>query len=192
MKKIVCLLVMMFVLILTGCGSKEESKNKNEEKYSGLPDVIETCPDCVYNYSKEYVKFSPNRKSTLSTSDYKINWKDVVKESGHNNFLGFKLNSSDEVVKAYVCGIKDNIPFCLEGSLDDMNGGNESDRIEIYNHNIEVFKSICNSSDDCYVGDRYALINGDISIHFDIDGSVSITEDSSICSVTNGGAGKCY
>ena len=209
MKKILCLFIMAFALVLTGCGSKEESKNKNEEKYSDLPDVIETCLGCVYVYTSNHIRFLPNNQTKLYEDDYYTNWKDVVKESGYNTFLGLVLDSKNNVEKAYVCGLENNIPFCLEGSLSDYYDGNKSIRDEIFNKNFEVLKMLCDASSSCVIEDTMEDVFNDVPSSYVVEdtmdasfrgniksrilhnGQAHITDGNSSCSVYESGFAVC-
>ena len=57
--------------------------------------------------------------SVLTSSDYYENYEDVITASGKNFFLGLKLNGSNQIEKAYACGLYNGtIPFCIEGYSD--------------------------------------------------------------------------
>ena len=43
---------------------------------------------------------------------------ELIATTGKNYFLGVKLNNNNEVTNAYACGVKDNEPFCIEGTSD--------------------------------------------------------------------------
>ena len=66
-----------------------------------------------------YTTWNTNSETpTQITSGYSENYNDIVTSSGKNYFLGVKLNSNNEVTNAYACGVKDNVPFCIEGTSD--------------------------------------------------------------------------
>ena len=90
--------------------------------------VIESCPGCVYTYTTNELIYNGTEYTTykndgttytntiLTPTQYKTNYQDVVTESGKNYFLGLKLDNLGTIEKAYACGIKDGIPFCIEGT----------------------------------------------------------------------------
>ena len=99
---------------------------------------IASCPDCKFMY---YVA-DPDDESTWKwttwnmggydetndesyaltptqiTSGLYDNYEELIEATGKNYFLGVKLNSNNEVTNAYACGVKDNVPFCIEGTSD--------------------------------------------------------------------------
>lgn len=91
-------------------------------KAQGIPPKMsDMCPGCKYIYTKTTFQYGSGATALDSTlqSELKDNWEDVVTASGKKKFLGVKVNSSTNVVeKAYACGIKDGVPFCIEGSKD--------------------------------------------------------------------------
>ena len=85
------------------------------------------CPDCVFAYNTTGFWTTWNNKnqppSVLTSSDYYENYEDVITASGKNYFLGLKLNGSNQIEKAYACGLYNDItPFCIEGSLYQASG----------------------------------------------------------------------
>ena len=85
----------------------------------------EMCPGCVFAYPKAPNGYmttwnTENQTPTvLTSSDYEENYEDVITSSGKNFFLGLKLNGSNQIEEAYVCGLyNDETPFCIEGSTD--------------------------------------------------------------------------
>jgi len=99
--------------------------------------TIESCPDCKFMYyadpedittvkwttwnmglwddaNGEYVHQTP----TQITSGLYDNYEELIATTGKNYFLGVKLNNNNEVTNAYACGVKDNEPFCIEGTSD--------------------------------------------------------------------------
>lgn len=85
--------------------------------------IIESCPDCKFIYSTNtmYTTWNTsNQTPTVLTSGLLDSYIDVVESSSKNYFLGVKLNSNNEVTNAYSCGIKDDVPFCIEGYSGEM------------------------------------------------------------------------
>ena len=75
----------------------------------------------AYSTERFYATWNTSNKtpSVLTSSDYYRNYRDVIDRIGYNFFLGLKLNSSNQIEKAYSCGLyNDRIPFCIEGYFD--------------------------------------------------------------------------
>ena len=93
------------------------------------PTMEEMCPGCVFAYSTTefWTTWNTNSETpasetptVLTSSDYEENYEDVITSSGKNYFLGLKLNGSNQIEKAYACGLyNDETPFCIEGYYDD-------------------------------------------------------------------------
>ena len=100
--------------------------------------TIESCPECKFMY---YVLDSgdettwkwttwnmagydeTNNESyaltpTQITSGLYDNYEELISITGKNYFLGIKLNDNNEVTNAYACGVRGNVPFCIEGTVD--------------------------------------------------------------------------
>ena len=83
--------------------------------------TIESCPNCKFIYTTEslWTTWNTNSQSpTVLTSGYSTNYNDIVTNSGKNYFLGVVTNASNQITNAYACGVKDNVPFCIEGTSD--------------------------------------------------------------------------
>ena len=84
---------------------------------------IDSCRDCVFAYYTPGLWTTWNTESetptVLTSSDYEENYEDVISTSGKDFFLGLKLNGSNQIEKAYVCGLYNRTtPFCIEGTVD--------------------------------------------------------------------------
>ena len=93
------------------------------EEPAGAPTMDEMCPDCVFAYSTTGFWTTWNTDSqtptVLSSSDYEEDYEDVIMSSGKNFFIGLKLNGSNQIEKAYICGLYNGTtPFCIEGYYD--------------------------------------------------------------------------
>ncbi len=82
--------------------------------------TIESCPDCkfIHTTSRINTTWNSNGTSYVYPSTLSESYLDVVEESGKNYFLGLVTNGSNEVTKAYACGVKNDVPFCIEGYSD--------------------------------------------------------------------------
>ena len=105
----------------------------NEGVWAKKPGAIEDCPGCQFMYSTIPMYTSWNTQSqtpTELTSGLSDSYLDVVNTSGKNYFLGVKLNGSNQVTNAYVCGLYNGTkPFCIEGISDGTNYSSNSSYI---------------------------------------------------------------
>ena len=142
--------------------------------------TIDSCPDCVYTYTTDtwYYRGTP---TTLTASQYKENYEDVVSESGKNYFLGMKLNASGTIEKAYACGIKDGETFCLEVSTDGST----------YNANKTLLQSERLYNNGCDDKGSYVICNGSVRAQVVDDGFVGVAAADGYCNVTINGKLVC-
>ena len=94
--------------------------------------TIESCPNCKFIYTTSQINTTWNMAGWDDVNNVPIattptvidpttlseSYLDVVESSGKNYFLGLVTNGSNEVTKAYACGVKNDIPFCIEGYSD--------------------------------------------------------------------------
>ena len=100
----------------------------NEGIWVEEPGKIKSCPGCKFMYyvidSSDYTTFKwtmwndVNETPTVITSGLYDNYEELIGTINKNYFLGVKLNSNNEVTNAYVCAVKDAVPFCIEGTND--------------------------------------------------------------------------
>lgn len=126
-----------------------------------------------------------------------------MEESGHNVFLGLVLDDDNKPTNMYACGILDEKPYCLEGSLDDQYGGDQAIRLERYRSNISVLESVWPSNElndiiiDYLNNDNYMLsrdaINSIVYLEgYSTRGDVYVSDDDAVfCEVRNFGKGYC-
>jgi len=107
----------------------DETTSTEKGECSPSVPTIETCPGCVFTYTKDIWHYS-GTPTTLTSTQYKENYEDVISESGKNHFFGLKLNASGTIERAFSCGVENGTPFCLEGTTD---GSKYSDNIGIIN-----------------------------------------------------------
>lgn len=91
---------------------------------------ITTCPNCKFLYSTELMYTTWNTEVTLEpgtneiipapptviSSGLYLNYHELVNTTHKDYFFGVILNDNNEVTDIYVCGIKNNIPYCLRDS----------------------------------------------------------------------------
>lgn len=189
-------------------GSSNSGNSGSVSKYANLPDTIDSCPGCVYTYTAESsIVYTPNNSTytykSLTSDQYKTNWKDVVSDSGHETFLGFILNDDNYPVRAYSCLAMDekDTVFCLEGGVEDKYGGSFASRTEFYKSDKETLDyafpdSVATTPD--YLNDTdYKKVSGKYQALINLDGSsmrgVATTYDKDwvFCSVFNYGVAYC-
>ena len=151
--------------------------------------------------------YTPNNSTytykSLTSDQYKTNWKDVVENSGHETFLGFILDDDNYPVRAYSCLVmeeKDTV-FCLEGGVEDKYGGSIATRTEFYESDKEILdKAFPDSAATIpdYLNDtEYKKVSGKYQALISLDGSsmrgVATTYDTDwvFCSVFNYGVAVC-
>ena len=105
-------------------------------------ETIESCSGCKFIYSTQMLYTTWNKAGgegnnptealtpSVLTSGLYDNYKDLVAVTNKNFFLGVKLNSNNEITNSYVCGIKDNVPFCIEGTSTGSNYQSDSSFIK--------------------------------------------------------------
>ena len=162
------------------------NKCNGTESVSSIP-TIDSCPGCVYAYTTVYDYtdrwYYSGTPTTLTASQYKENYEDVVSESGKNYFLGMKLNASGTIEKAYACGIKDGETFCLEGSTDGST----------YNANKTLLQSERLYNNGCSSGllPSDVICKGSVNASIVGGGGVSVNDGAGHCTVTRLGELGC-
>ena len=100
-----------------------------------------TCPGCVYTYVTFMRQYGTN--GTILTSDqYEEDWENVVRSTGKPRFLGMILDNDNRIVRAFACGVNNEVPFCIEGSKD---GSKYSDNHEILQSTL-LYNGTCGST----------------------------------------------
>ncbi len=152
-----------------------------------VPGKIASCPGCMYldRQGEIFLTWNTmNQTPTVITTGLSNNYLDIVNSSGNNYFMGVILNSSNQVTKAYVCGIKGDIPFCLEGTNDGSSYTTNQTLLQsasLWNNTCTVTGSSstttkCSTSNpDLYVstsnnGDAYVLGEGEAGYFIDSNG----------------------
>ena len=159
--------------------------------------TIDSCPGCKFLYLSNYVSlYTDWADSTLTPSDYYENYEDVISESGKDFFLGVKLNSNNKITNAYACGIKDNVPFCIEGEDTTKYASNVSilQGANLYNNTcIEYPDSETGAGFDYYECGPWDN-SSDMSAYITSDGSAYSGNDmyNNYCAVYYDGQLECY
>ena len=92
-----------------------------EEPTVPLPDTIASCPDCVYKRMNEngtYLGYGVNGE-VLQSTDYVTDYRTLLTAT-RKDFLGLIIDSgTGKITRAFACGVKGNVPFCIEGVMGD-------------------------------------------------------------------------
>ena len=86
-----------------------------------VPGEIASCQGCKYLYTTNEIYplgNNANQVPTVLTTGLSDNYQEIMTNSGKNVFIGVILNSSNQVTNSFACGVRGNVPFCLEGTLD--------------------------------------------------------------------------
>ena len=155
--------------------------------------TIESCPNCKFIYTTDSLWTTWNTASetpTEITSGYSENYNDIVTSSGKNYFLGVKLNSNNEVTNAYVCGVKEGVPFCIEGTSDgSKNSANQTllQGANLYNNSCIVDTS--EGDTKCGPWDNSGPVSADVVFLGSVEAGVG---DGDLCQVASYGLFGCY
>ncbi len=151
--------------------------------------TIESCPGCKFIYSTTAMYTTWNdqiQTPTQITSGLYDSYDELIATTGKNYFLGVKLNNNNEVTNAYACGIKDGIPFCIEGTSDGSK----------YTANQTLINGANLWNNTCTVESNYTSCgpwdNASVSAYADSDDYVDAGVGTyGICSVTPYGDFRC-
>ena len=152
------------------------------------PKMSDMCPGCKYIYTTTEFQYGSGATALSSTlqSQLKDNWEDVITGSGKKYFFGVKVNASNVVEKAYACGIKDGVPFCIEGrKTADMT-------TDIYNANMALLNSVSLYNNGCHDYGSYVTCYGSVGADADSNGNVYVSDDSGSCYAYDFGDAGCF
>ncbi len=181
----------------------------NEGIWVEEPGKILSCPDCKFMYvadtemyttwniagwdeiTDEDVPLTP----TVLTSGLYDNYENLISATNKNYFLGVKLNNNNEVTNAYACAVKDNVPFCIEGTDDNSKYVSNQTILQgadLFNNTCELFLDsnteygydyiACSSQSNSLIavafstGFAYTGINSNVGCNVYGDGSFECTE----------------
>lgn len=154
--------------------------------------IISSCPGCVYTYTTATLNYGPDG-TVLNPDQYTEDYEDI---SNKRVFLGMILNNN-RIDRGFVCSIKNNIPFCIEASLSDDDGGDPDTRAANYEKNTNLLQGEGLWGDDCYMfGEQDSTIrcyNGDVvAVDTDVYGNASTIYEDEICFATEYTELHCY
>ena len=88
--------------------------------------TIDTCPNCVFAFNTDEKCWISSQSSQSCSNETSIaNYTNDYRTLNKNHFIGYLLNDNNEILKAYVCNIDIDTPFCIEGILGTNLGNNE-------------------------------------------------------------------
>ena len=158
---------------------------------------VESYPNCKFIYTRTPIYTTWNTNSLTSYIDPNTlseSYIDVVEESSKNYFLGLVTNGCDEITKAYACGVKDNLPFCIEGYSDNTYYSINSSLINgasLWNGTCTVDTEYgyteCGTLDVTNLSAR-AYSNGSVGVGIDNNNHCYIVEQGAVHCLHNGGS----
>ena len=110
--------------------------------------TIATCPGCVYTYQDNDSLYMNSEFSVLTSADYTNNYEELVASTGRNYFLGLILENgtSGKITRAFACGIKNSVAFCIEHKYEDN---------EVYTSNNNILQGVNLWNNSCTYLDEY-------------------------------------
>ena len=162
-KGIFVCLVLLTIIIVTGCGSNKSYSN---------------CKNCKYSRYKVFRRYNEKRDKL---NDYKEDYKELESKI----FLGHELDSDGKILKGYACGIEKGSLVCVQGDTD---GSSYDDNVDIL---YKVFGNKC--SEETYTtSTKYFNCEGeDITINVNSSGKVYVSTSKSDQCYVSGGAMYC-
>ena len=169
MKKfMIVTLMIILTLSITGCGKKNSSSKTTE---------IENCPDCVFATYKNYKKYG---KDGDILTDYTTDYTTLKKSNGRQQdyFLGHILDENGKILRAFSCGIINDVPFCIEGTTDGIKA--ES--------NVKILKQVYGENDCTRTNSRVKCTSSTITSIVEEKGYVDIGtyDNKGYCYVASG------
>ena len=160
--------------------------------------TIESCPDCKFMYYvvndsndplfttwnmagyDEVNQVEIRETPSVITEGLYDDYEELINTTGKNYFLGVKLNGSNQVTNAYACGVKNDVPFCIEGTLYLGLGGTQNattystnqtllQGANLYNNTCNVVQQTGYEYTECGLWDN----SSSLSAGADSDGTVS-------------------
>ena len=149
-KPIIIMVISIIIILIIGICIAFYIKGENYKK--------------TYDYKLGLLGYKKEEITSIKSLDEdKINiilnhdYNELINVTGKNYFLGVKLNSSNQVTNAYVCGVKDDVPFCIEGTSDGSTYNDSKILLQgadLYNNTLpfsSTFSSVSRYSGICLV-----------------------------------------
>ncbi len=143
----------------------------NEGTWVEEPGKIASCPNCKFLYAKNITMYATwnnhNITPTVVNQELDDTYLDIVENKGKDYFLGLILNDDKQIVRAYACGMKDDTPYCIEGSSDASTVESNIALLqseELWNNACREYRYNDNqgqyafTSTECYLGNLYSTM----------------------------------
>ena len=152
-------------------------------------------PNCVFAYpDSTYYCYNGSSTGCGNYSRTITNYTRDPSTLHRNIFMGFYINSSNVIQKAYACYKKNNAIICYEGMLAEQYGGNRTQINNIQESNMALFS--CKNNTNCsFMSDGYHGYNSNYSAYEWYTRTSSTWSDggsSTTCEVFVDGLAGCY
>ena len=173
---------------IINCDGKNLAYVKNGNLKNKVYSMSDVCPGCVFRYSNEprYIAGDDNNPegaiTFLESSEYTNDYKLLNKQF----FLGHIIDLDGSIQRSFVCGIENNVPFCLEGGINEKG----AERKPIYEKNVDILNSIfkrceTHSDNNLYSCDPenwgFVEANTNGEVHIAGDDTCDIDSDGAYC-----------
>ena len=169
-------------------GKVDETVKGNCSTYEfpkSIPTMAEMCPGCKFIFTtdtygivgSQYDEYSNMPAEDELTNDYTT----LTRTEGHPYFLGLIESTTNpgKIGRIFACGIKNGVPFCLEGGINEDN----ADEKPVYTSNVGVLNTIFLSC-DASTSDPYSYCGvEDDGLAADVWGDVSVDGAGGFCGV---------
>ncbi len=167
-KKYVFLLMIISILLITGCSNKNKM-------------TINSCENCAFSYYDE--ESSKKYGENVHLKDFTYDYKELKTKEGENRkmFLGHIL-SGKKIERGFACGINNDKVFCIEGTHDGSK----------YEDNALILRSIF-GDENCEEDDYFIICKDDIYAATNRDGTanVGVSSDGIECKAISNGTMNC-
>lgn len=141
---------------------------------------IASCPKCNYMYTTTTYNYGSSGTLVENITDsYSEDYRTAI-TSSRKYFLGFTI-SNNKIDKAYACGVKEGVPFCIEGPENAAMAGTNITLLQ----STDLYNNSCNVTND-----TSAVCEGLVVSYTDLSATKSAV--SNTLSGAFGGSGQCY
>ena len=98
----------------------DENIDNESDCHAPVVPTIASCPGCKFMYTTTLYQYggasnaNATEVSSIPSSDIKEDYRDAI-TSDRKYFVGF-TEANGKIDRAFACGIKNNVPFCIEGT----------------------------------------------------------------------------
>ena len=143
--------------------------------------TIATCPGCKFIFTTSDLIIGTSDMPSSATDVY-TDW--TSGENSHPYFLGLieSTTTPGKIGRAFVCGVKNDTPFCLEGY--DTSKWSDGTNAGVLN---TIYPSCYASASNFYA----YCVGSSVSANAEDDGTVGVYDAYGRCDVGNGGTLRC-